>query len=387
MHGEGSCRVLAEQHHDGVPVFPGVMAFSRAQTRERERETRAAHRKKNLPIPMAARAANFVLRGVDAFSRFVHHLLTAPLVFAGLLPAPRPLKPLESRYVVVTGASSGIGRDAARTLRKAGFSVWAGVRKDADAESVRADGLLPLMIDVADDDSVARAFNEVAAALANQPGSMLVAVVSNAGVMGKVGPVECLPLKNVKDTFEVNVFGALRTVQAFLPLIREARGRVVVVGSVLGVVTQPGYVQYCMTKYALESLADGLRRELAPLGVTVSLLEPGPILTVRAEPLSIPPITEKYESAELDVDPSTRSLYSYVWKFGREVSPLMFNTFGVPVSFTSDAIVHAITARYPLDRYRVSWAAYFVTEVMNRLPTQVEDVAMYKMFSWMSRGS
>lgn len=93
------------------------------------------------------------------------------------------------------------------------------------------------------------------------------------------------------------------------------------------------------------------------------------------------PLAEKYESTKLDVDPSTRSLYTSTWKYGPEILPLAYDNFGVPVSFTSNAIVHAITARFPLVRYRISWVTYLVTEVTNRLPTLVEDAVFYKLLS------
>src|SRR5919106_4425692 len=128
--------------------------------------------------------------------------------------------------VVVTGTSTGIGRAAANRLARGGFRVFAGVRKDADAESIRGegiDGLEPVMIDVTDERSIASAREQVERAVGEEG---LAGLVNNAGT-ALPGPLELLPLQSIRDQLEVNLIGHIAVTQAFLPLIRRARGRIV----------------------------------------------------------------------------------------------------------------------------------------------------------------
>lgn len=302
----------------------------------------------------------WALWAVDNLFRLKHYLVTAPLVYLGLLPSPVLIVPSKKKYVLITGASTGIGRDAALQLSHAGFSVFAGVRKQADAESVRADGLLPLIIDVAKDSSVEKALEEVKKVLAEEEGRQLVAVVANAGVGNKPEPIEDAPLADIKALFEVNVFGAVRTVQAFLPFIRASRGRVVLMSSVAGFTSTPGLGPYCMSKHALEALTASLRREVGPLGVSVSVVQPGPVDT---------PILDKFDLTP----PSHETPYPHVVSYVADQFPRM-QALAAPVSVTSDAVLHAVTAAFPAYRYRVTWAAYLLAEIITKLPAQLEEV-------------
>src|SRR5215218_5026477 len=143
------------------------------------------------------------------------------------------------RAVVVTGASSGIGRAAAMKLARSGFRVFAGVRKEEDAEALEetasAGRLKPLFIDVTDEHLVASAASTVEEAVG---GEGIAGLVNNAGI-GEAWPLEYVPLEEFRSQFEVNVFGHLTVTQAFLPLIRAATGRIVNVGSVGGRITMP----------------------------------------------------------------------------------------------------------------------------------------------------
>jgi NAD(P)-dependent dehydrogenase (short-subunit alcohol dehydrogenase family) len=186
------------------------------------------------------------------------------------------------RTAVITGASTGIGRATALHLARHGWQVFAGVRKERDAESLRFESvalLRPLIIDVTDGASIERAAEEVRAVLAGQG---LDGLVNNAGV-GVAVPVEYVRLDVLRANFEVNVFGQIAVTQAFLPLVRAARGRVVNIGSVGDRLTMPFGGILCSSKSAFASLSDALRLEMHAFGVRVVLVEPASINTPAVE--------------------------------------------------------------------------------------------------------
>lgn len=190
-----------------------------------------------------------------------------------------------TRNVLITGASTGLGRITAMHLARRGWRVIAGVRSDADAQSLadearslNAPGFAVVRIDVTDQSSVARAADEVGRMVATDG---LAALVNNAGIC-VVGPMELVALSEWRRQFEVNVFGQVAVTQAMLPLLREhvrARGcgsaRIVMMSSIAGKVSQPMLGAYAASKFALEAMADALRMEIAPQGIQVSLVEPG----------------------------------------------------------------------------------------------------------------
>ena len=178
--------------------------------------------------------------------------------------------------VVITGASTGIGRATALHLDTQGYTVFAGVRGDAAGEELRSaasDRLTPLRIDITDDESIKAAAQQVQAA-----GPALAGLVNNAGVV-VAGPIEYLPLEELRRQLEVNLIGHVAMTQAMLPLLRAGRGRIVNLSSIGGRLANPFIGAYVASKFALEGLSDSLRRELRPLGVKVSVVEPGSVAT------------------------------------------------------------------------------------------------------------
>lgn len=199
------------------------------------------------------------------------------------------------RAVVVTGASTGIGAACVASLVQAGFFVFGSVRKEADAEGLKARfgaDVAPLFFDVTDAEAVAKGAREVGDWLG---GATLAGLVNNAGVAAP-GPLLHLPIADLRWQIEVNVIGQLQVTQAFAPLLgaREpqsaAPGRVVMMSSVAGRFASPFLGAYNASKFALEGLSDALRRELKIYGIDVVLIEPGMIAT---------PIWDKAESADL----------------------------------------------------------------------------------------
>jgi NAD(P)-dependent dehydrogenase (short-subunit alcohol dehydrogenase family) len=187
------------------------------------------------------------------------------------------------KRVLVTGASSGIGRATAAELLRAGFArVFAGVRRAADGQALRAElgpALTPLTLDVTDAAAIAGAVTVVSDDVGAHG---LDGLVNNAGI-GVSMPIEDAPLEVVRRQFEVNVFGQIAVTQAFLPLIRRARGRIVNTGSVGSHITMPFGGLLCASKAAFRSLNDALRLELHPFGIHVAIVEPGAIDTPAVE--------------------------------------------------------------------------------------------------------
>ena len=180
--------------------------------------------------------------------------------------------------VLITGASTGIGRATALHLGSRRFRVFAGVRREADGERVASESsgaVSPVILDIADQDSIGAAARDLADAVGD---AGLHGLVNNAGV-SQPGPMEIIPLDVLREQFEVNVIGQVAVTQAVLPLLRRARGRIVNVSSTGGRVASPALGAYAGSKFAIEAISDSLRMELHPWGIDVSVIEPGSIRT------------------------------------------------------------------------------------------------------------
>lgn len=190
------------------------------------------------------------------------------------------------RYILITGASTGIGRHASVLLAKQGYSILAGVRTEADAKALMADGnglIHPLILDVTDSDSVRNAV-ETATDLVGT--DTLVAIINNAGIAVS-GPVLYVPPNAWQEQLEVNVVGVVRVTQAFFPLLSRLPNegdhhprRIINMGSVSGLFASPFVGPYAASKYALEAVSDSLRRELFMYDIQVVLIEAGSIRTM-----------------------------------------------------------------------------------------------------------
>jgi NAD(P)-dependent dehydrogenase (short-subunit alcohol dehydrogenase family) len=180
--------------------------------------------------------------------------------------------------VVVTGASTGMGAATARELARKGFHVLAGVRREADAHALRAEGiegLEPLILDITVESHVAAVADRVANDPLRRP---LRALINNAGIAINA-PVEALPIAEWRKQFEVNLFGHVAMTQVLLPALLYTSGTIVNISSVGGKVVLPTYGAYAGSKFALEAVSDALRREVAKLGIKVVVVEPGAVKT------------------------------------------------------------------------------------------------------------
>ncbi|MCZ8380149.1 SDR family oxidoreductase [Mycobacterium sp. CPCC 205372] len=265
--------------------------------------------------------------------------------------------------VVVTGASTGIGAATAREMGRRGFHVLAGVRRERDADAIRAPGVEPVIIDVTDPEHI----QALVARVRDDPQRRtLRALVNNAAVQANV-PIEAFPLDEWRRMFEVNLFGQVAVTQALLPALLRSKGRVVNISSVGGRVAMPTYGPYAGTKFALEAVSDSLRRELAPSGVRVVVVEPG---AVRTEMLGRAIET----AAELvsAMTPEQRGRYGgLVHAVNAQASSSTES--GLPASVAAGVIAKAVTARRPRTRYTVGRDAALITRMVRFLPDRALD--------------
>ena len=279
----------------------------------------------------------------------------------------------ESGAVVVTGASSGIGRATALFLDKEGYRVFAGVRKEADAKSLSADGsdrLTPITIDVTEDRSIKSAKDEVASALGEEG---LAGLVNNAGV-GDGGPVETMDLDILRNVLEVNLVGQVAVTQAFLPLIREKPGTIVFIASIGGRVATPFMSPYNTSKFAIEALGESLRGELSPWGIDVVVVEPGSIDT---------PIWKKgaetIEDQFAKMPENTKRLYGKQLKRMDEVLTETAKR-GIKPGKVAKVIHTAIRSEKPKHRYLVGTDAKVAARLKGNLPEKTFSKVVGRQF-------
>ena len=266
------------------------------------------------------------------------------------------------RSVVITGASTGIGRACALHVDRLGWRVFAGIRKDSDGVSLRGEAserLAPISLDVTDAASIANAVQVVTGALGN---GGLSGLVNNAGIPYG-GPIEFLDLDQVRHLYDVNFFGLIAVTQAFLPLLRRGRGRIVNMSSVGGMVSAPFVAPYSSSKFAMEALSDSLRMELAPWGMHVSVVQPGAIDT---------PIWNKAGGVIQDLihagPPDGLHLY------GSAISGLAprYTPHGISTDSVAEAVAHALTSSHPKTRYPIGLEGA-VARLARSLPDRLRD--------------
>ena len=266
--------------------------------------------------------------------------------------------------VLVTGTARGIGRATARRLASAGWDVVAGVRRLEDGESLKAEAggrITPVALDVTDADQVAALDDALPAALD--------AVVNNAGIVVG-GPVEGVPLDDLRRQLEVNVVGQVAVTQAVLPRLRASRGRVVFLSSLSGRVATPMTGAYNASKFALEALADSLRLEVRPWGIKVILVEPA--MTD----------TDMWRKADSTLDeqvaalaPAHRELYAKHIEGFRRTIPRS-QRMASPVEGVAETIERALTTRRPRARYVVGVGPRVQGALAQVTPTAALDVLL-----------
>ena len=270
--------------------------------------------------------------------------------------------------VLVTGASTGIGEATARRMKAAGWEVFAAARKDADLERLRGEGLTPLKLDVTDAGSIA-------AAKAELGGRELHGLVNNAGVAVS-GPIEHVPLDELRRQLEVNLVGQVAVIQALLPNIREAKGRIVNISSIGGRIALPLVGPYAASKFGLEAVSDSLRRELRPWGIHVAVIEPGAVVT---------PIWEKGREAadrlEAEMGEEARARYGKLaGRIRAETEKIPER--GVQPDEVAKAVEQALTASRPKLRYVVGRDARMRLKIKALVGDRRFDALIARMLGW-----
>jgi NAD(P)-dependent dehydrogenase (short-subunit alcohol dehydrogenase family) len=278
---------------------------------------------------------------------------------------------LSSMTVVITGASTGIGAACALDCVDRGMTVFAGVRDPRAGETLVAKAgpsLTPITLDVTDEQSIAQSVEAVQRVVGE---AGLGGLVNNAGIV--IGsPLEVIPLPQLRKQLEVNVIGQIAVTQAFLPLLRRGRGRIVNMGSIAGRGTIPLLGPYSASKYALEALTDALRMELQPWGIQVSIIEPGAIAT---------PIWEKSakeaEGLEASASEEAKALYAEAVIRVRAAIADASQRAIAPDAVVR-AVHHALMASRPHTRYLVGSDAKLRAWMVKWLPDRIQD----KLLLW-----
>ncbi|MEM7612851.1 MAG: SDR family NAD(P)-dependent oxidoreductase [Pseudomonadota bacterium] len=200
----------------------------------------------------------------------IQQLAVALIAAALLFTTPATASDLDTKSILVTGASTGIGRHLAEALASEGYHVYAGARKAEDIAALNAiENITAVRLDVTKQDEI-----DAAVDMIREQGTGLYALVNNAGI-GSGGPVIETPIDSQALNYRVNVEGVYRVTQAFAPLVVESKGRIATTGSIAGTVTRAGGSAYSGSKHWIEAFTDAFAAEMAPLGVTVSVIEPG----------------------------------------------------------------------------------------------------------------
>jgi len=272
----------------------------------------------------------------------------------------------ELRAVVITGASSGNGRATALLLARRHVRVFAGIRRAEDGEALKAaggDAIVPIEIDVTLPDTIAAAARFVQARTGE---GGIDGLVNNAGI-GLVAPVEYMAADVLRRQFDVNVFGQIAVTQAFLPLIRRARGRIVNIGSVGSHFAFPFGGLLCGSKGAFSLMNDAMRLELRPFGLHVCLIEPAAIATPAVDKTLGDP-----DAIVAALPPEGQARY------GTAIREFVARAYaqeihGSPAEVVAAAVQHALTAPRPRTRYAVGAGARLLTTLPRILPDRAFD--------------
>lgn len=271
-------------------------------------------------------------------------------------------------FVLVTGTSTGIGAATAAHLAKKGFHVFAGVRRKVDGKALRAQApgeLTPVIIDVTDEATISAAAATVADAVGDRG---LAGLVNNAGI-AKPAPIEFQPMADFRTQLEVNLFGPVAMIQAFLPLIRRGSGRIVNVGSIGGILVLPLNGAYSASKFGMRAISDALRLELRQWGIHVSLIEVAPVKSA-----IFGKTHAEFDALERTLGETGYGLYEQQIAAVRR-SMEKAEADAEPPLVIAKAVAHALTSDKPKPRYLAGHGGRQV-EAAAALPDRARDLAL-----------
>jgi len=268
------------------------------------------------------------------------------------------------RAVLVTGASRGAGLRTCRALAERGFQVYAGARGDGPHTEIR--GVRVVQLDVTDEASIEGAVDAVRAAGEKE----LYGLVNNAGIIIQ-GPMELVPESELRRQFDVNVFGPARLTQAFTPLLRAGRGRVVNISAPTGRIAMPFLGPLSASKHALQALSDATRLELGHWGIRVVVIEPG---SMETEIFST--AASASEKVLASLPPAQTAMYKEQFELlGAAAAKMKQHS----PDYLANAVVKALTAGTPKPRYTVGPDTRLVG-LLARLPLRTRDGLIMRMF-------
>ena len=274
---------------------------------------------------------------------------------------------MNRKSILITGCSTGIGLDAAQTLQQRGYQVFATAREQSSLEMLDQCGLNPIELELKSAESIKNALSQVL----DKTGGTLDFLFNN-GAYGQPGAVEDLPTDVLREQFETNVFGWHDLTRQVIAVMREqGHGRIVQNSSILGFVCMPYRGAYNASKFALEGLTDTLRLELAGSNISISLIEPGPILSqFRANALKAFKKNIDWESSV-----HSESYRSEIARMEKE-GPAAAFTLG-PESVTR-ALIHALESKRPKIRYRITTPTKIMNVLKRLLPSRMLDNLLIK---------
>lgn len=277
---------------------------------------------------------------------------------------------MEQRFVLVTGASTGIGKACALQLDRRGFTVFATVRKASDGEALQTQSskaLIPLSLDVTNPQSIQHAIHQIEA----HANHRLHGLVNNAGIAPS-GPLECLSPDSIREIFDINVIGLLLMIQACLPLLKQTKGRIINIGSSSGLVAIPMMSTYSATKFGVRAISDSLRLELKPFGISVSLIAPGKFQSEIWE-------KAKAQGVRLRHSEDTKTLAPYQPFFAYFENILDQTTQFPTAEKVANTVCHALEAPHPHRQYLVGPDALGAA-ILSYLPASLRDWFLAKAF-------
>lgn len=262
-----------------------------------------------------------------------------------------------SKTVLITGCSTGIGYETAVILRQRGHRVIASARHPSDVLKLKSEGFTTIQLDLADSESVQQGFKEALKLTDGQ-----IDILFNNGAFGQPGAVEDLSRDVLRFQFETNVFGTQELTNLVIPIMRQqGHGRIIYNSSILGLVAMRFRGAYNASKYALEGLADTLRLELSGSNISVSLIEPGPILTNFRQNSFV--LYKKNIDCERSFHKAAyQAMEDRLQKEGAAVP------FTLPASAVVDKVIHAIESSTPKIHYYVTFPTYLFAFLKRILP-------------------
>ena len=271
---------------------------------------------------------------------------------------------MNQKTILITGCSSGIGKDAAIALKARGWRVFASCRQEADCEMLRSDGFESPQIDYTDETSITSGLAEVLEATDGTLDALF-----NNGAHGFFGAVEDLPTQGLREIFESNFFGWHELTRQILPVMRaQGHGHILQCSSTLGFTYIPWRGAYAATKRALEAMSDTLRIEMRGTGVHVVLIEPGPITTMFREKGI--PFFERWidwENSPRRADYENGLIQRLYHGSGKK------DLFELPASAVTAKVIRALESKNPKPRYKITGATYLAAALHRTLPDRALD--------------